>query len=431
MAGASAPTGVASGAGSGGVAGVNSSAGAGACAWAAAGAAGTALFGAARAATGRRRHAGRGRNVRARRAVFGGEGRRAQGDRVLGVRVDEGGPVQRRGDHLCDQRDPGGPPDQQHGVEVGRLDPRRAQRARERADRRLDLRPDHVFELAAREPDVEVPVRQEHRDGRLGVDRQRLLGRDAVLPQPGQGDAGLRVAQVELAERAAGAEVDVREDGVVEVDPAEPFDALGAAEDVDAGPALAQHGGVEGAAAEVVDRHRVAVAEVPGRGVVGGGRLGLGDHPRLRDARELRDLLEQFAPVGPPVGRVGEHDVRRRAALGLGDLRDGVLEQRGEQRGDRVRCAAEHHRRRVAEAALELPADPLRAADRPPVRGLAGDQRVVVAGVDHGRRDHRPVVEGDHLHPRPTGDRGRDEGRAQVHPEAVGPHAVRHGRRPL
>ena len=44
------------------------------------------------------------------------------------------------------------------------------------------------------------------------------------------GDAGLRVAQVELAERAAGADVDVGEDGVVEVDPAEPLDALGAAE---------------------------------------------------------------------------------------------------------------------------------------------------------------------------------------------------------
>ena len=128
-------------------------------------------------------------------------------------------------------------------------------------------RPDHVFELAAGEPDVEVAVRQEHRDGRLGVDRQRLLGRDAVLPQPGQRDAGLRVAQVELAERAAGAEVDVGEDRVVEVDAAEPLDALGAAEDVDAGGgsrALAQHGGVEGAAAEVVDRHRVAVGEVLG-----------------------------------------------------------------------------------------------------------------------------------------------------------------------
>ncbi len=309
-----------SGAGSGGVAGVNSSAGAGA----------VRLGGRAGADARRSR---RGRHVRARRAVLGGEGGRAEGDGVLGVRVDEGGPVERRGDHLCDQRDPGGAPDQQHGAEVGGLHLRRAQRAGERADRRLDLRPDHVFELAAGEPDVEVPVRQEHRDGRLGVDRQRLLGRDAVLPQPGQGDAGLRVAQVELAERAAGAEVDVGEDGVVEVDAAEPFDALGAAEDVDAdGRALAQHGGVEGAAAEVVDGHRVAVAEVPGRGVVGGGRLRLGDHPRLRDARELRDLLEQLAPVGPPVGRVGEDDVRRRGALGLGDLRDGVLEQRGEQR---------------------------------------------------------------------------------------------------
>ena len=374
---------------------------------------------------GRRRR--RGRCARARRTEFGGERGRAEGDGVLGVRVDEGGPVECRGDHLGDHRDAGRPPDQEHGVEVRGLDPRGAQRAGERADGRLDLRPDHVFELAAGEADVEVPVRQEHRDGRFGVDRQRLLGGDAVLPQPGQGDAGLRVAQVELAERPAGAEVDVREDGVVEVDAAEPLDALGAAEDVDPYRALAQHGGVEGAAAQVVHGHRVAVAEVAGGRVVGCCRLRLGDHPCLRDARQLRDLLEQLTPVRTPVGGVGEDHVLRGCALGLGDLRDGRGEQLGEQRGDRVRRAAQHHRRRVAEAALELPRDPVRVADRPPVRRLAGDERAVVAGVDHRRRDHRPVAEGDHLHPRSPGHRSRDEGRAEVHPQAVRAHAVRHG----
>ena len=185
--------------------------------------------------------------------------------------------------------------------------------------------------------------------------------------------------------------------------------------------ALAQHGGVERAAAEVVHGDRVAVGEVAGRRVVGRGRLRLGDHPYLREARELRDLLEQLAPVGAPVGGVGEHDVRRRGALGLGDLRDGLGEQRGEQRRHRVRGAAEHDGRGVAEAALELAADPVGVAHRPAVRGLARDERAVVAGVDHRRRDDGAVAEGEHLHPGPSGDRGRDEGRAEVHPQAVHP----------
>jgi hypothetical protein len=347
------------------------------------------------------------------------------------VRVDQGGPVERRRDHLGDQRDPGGAADQQHCAEVGGLDARGPQRAGQRADRRLDLGADHVFELAAGQADVEVPVRQEHRDGRLGVDREGLLRRDAILPQPGQGDAGLRVAQVELAQRAAGAEVDVGEDRVVEVDTAEPLDPLGAAEDVDADGALAQHGGVERAATEVVHGHRVTVGEVAGRRVVGRGRLRLGDHPDLLDARELRDLLEQLTPVGAPVGGVGEDDVRRRGALGLGDLRDGVREERGEQRRHRVRGAAEHHGRGVAEATLELPADPVRVAHCPSVCGLARDEGAVVTGVHHRRSDHGPVAEGDHVHPRPAGDRGRHEGRPEVHPQAVRAHAVRHGRRPL
>ena len=82
----------------------------------------------------------------------------------------------------------------------------------ERADRRLDRCPDHALELGPVERDLEVPVGQEHRDRGLGVDRERLLGQRAVLAQPGQGDDGLRVAHVELGQRAAGDVVDVDED---------------------------------------------------------------------------------------------------------------------------------------------------------------------------------------------------------------------------
>jgi hypothetical protein len=313
------------------------------------------------------------------------------------VGVDQRRPVECLGDHLGHERDAGGPADQQHRAEVGGLDLRRPQGAGQRTDRRLDLRPDHVLELRAGQAHVEVPVGQEHRDRRLGVDRQRLLGQDAVLAQPGQRDGGLRVAHVQLRQRSPGAVVDVGQHRVVEVDAAEAFDALRGAQDVDAGSAFAQDGGVEGAAAEVVHRHDVAVGELAGGGVVRRCGFGLGDHPRLCHAGDLGNLLEQLAPVRPPVGRVGEYDCVRGRAFGLRDPRDGVGQQGGEQGGGRVRRSAEHHRHRVTEAALELAADPVRAAYRPTAGGLAGDDGAVLAGVHHRRRDHRPVAEGEHL----------------------------------
>ena len=52
--------------------------------------------------------------------------------------------------------------------------------------------------------------------------------------------------------------VDVGEHRLVEVDAAEALDALGSTERLEAVGGLAQHGGVEGAAAEVVDGDDVA-----------------------------------------------------------------------------------------------------------------------------------------------------------------------------
>ena len=72
------------------------------------------------------------------------------------------------------------------------------------------------------------------------------------------------------------------EHGLVEVDAAEALDALGRADQLEAVAGLAQHGGVERAAAEVVDRDDVAGADPLGRGVVDRRGLGLGDETRGR-----------------------------------------------------------------------------------------------------------------------------------------------------
>ena len=64
--------------------------------------------------------------------------------------------------------------------------------------------------------------------------------------------------------------------GFVEVDPAEVFDSFGVAEGAEAGAGFFQDAGVEGAAAEVIDRDLVAGVDPGLGGVLGGGCFGFG-----------------------------------------------------------------------------------------------------------------------------------------------------------
>ena len=111
------------------------------------------------------------------RGELGGEGGGAEGDGVLGVRVDQGGPVERLGDHLRDQRDAGGAADQQDGVERRRARPGpsagcgSARRWWTRSGRGSCPRTRCGSARTSK-----CRLRQEHRDGGLGVDRQGLLG---------------------------------------------------------------------------------------------------------------------------------------------------------------------------------------------------------------------------------------------------------------
>jgi hypothetical protein len=60
-----------------------------------------------------------------------------------------------------------------------------------------------------------------------------------------------------------------------------------------------QHGGVEGAAAEVVDRDDLARVDPLARGVVHGRGFGLGDELRAGQAGELHGLAQQLDLVRP------------------------------------------------------------------------------------------------------------------------------------
>jgi len=166
---------------------------------------------------------------------------------------------------------------------------------------------------------------------------------------------------------------------------------LGRAEYLDPVDGPAQHGRVEGAPAEVVDGDRLALGHVAGVGVVRGRGLGLGDGPPLLDPGDARDVLEELTAVGAPVGRVGQHDEVRRAALLGHDPRQHVAQQSAEQLLHGEGRAAQHDRRRIAEPTFDLRGNAGRVAHRPAVGGVTSDQRAVLAHVHGGRHDDGPV----------------------------------------
>ena len=208
---------------------------------------------------------------------------------------------------------------------------------------------------------------------RSSTDSVSLATTQSCRTRGGRG-AGPGVVRVQLAHRAAAGLVDAAEDGLVEVDAAEVLHALRHAEDLDARRAPAQDGGVERAPAEVVDAEQLALGEPAGDAEVHAGRLGLGEHRRVLEAGLGGDVLEQPAPVGTPVRRVGQDDPRRRLALLGGDPREDVAQHGGEELARRAGLAAQRDRRRVAQPALDPPRDVAGTAARLPRRGVADGQ---------------------------------------------------------
>ena len=86
------------------------------------------------------------------------------------------------------------------------------------------------------------------------------------------------VREIERPQGSAGGFVDLGQDGLVEVDPAEVLDPFGASHDFEPIRRLTQNGGVEGAAPEVVDRNDRPRLNSFVRRVEDGRRFWFGDH---------------------------------------------------------------------------------------------------------------------------------------------------------
>ena len=269
-------------------------------------------------------HGGRRGGHRADRGLGRAHRGGAEGDGVFGVGVDGSRAAEFGGDQVGDHRNARGSADEQHGVQLGRIDLGRLQRPAQGGDGGADGRADHPFKLAAGQADLGLQVGQQHRDGGLGVRGQGFLGRDALVAQPDDRIGGAGIGRVEAGDGAVEGVVDVGEHGLVEVDAAEPLDAFRAAENVEAVLGGAQNGRIEGAPAEVVDRDQRAQVEAIVAGVVRGGGLGLGEQVDLAQSGQPGDLGEELELVGSPVRRVGQGDRIGSPALTLADGVDDI-----------------------------------------------------------------------------------------------------------
>ena len=185
------------------------------------------------------------------------------------------------------------------------------------------------------------------------------------------------------------------------------------------GAVAQEDGGVERAAAEVVDRDLLALGHPVARRVGDRRSLGLGARLDVAQAGELDRLPQEVALERAPVGRVRHAHVLGRAALPLGGDADHPGQQPGRQRLRRERRPADHERNRVADPPLELPHHPRRLRRALLLGGLADDDLAVGAHEHHRRHLHGPDAQSEHLHPAVDVDRRSRIGGAQIDTQPV------------
>ena len=339
---------------------------------------------------------------------------------MLGMGVHRGRCGERGVQQFPDQRDPAATAHQHDGAQPVRGQPGRADRPFESGDRVAERGSDQVVELAAGQPERGGQSGQRDRQHRVGVGRQRLLRVHAVATQPGEPDHGVRVVRIDRGQAVAEHPDHVLEEGFVEVDAAEVFDALGRAEQAVAGRCLLQQAGVERAAAEVVHGDHVAGVHPGLGGVLRRRRQWFRAAAPAFDTGQPGDLVQQLQLVGPPVRRVGQHHLRRGLAHPVGRGGHDVLQQSGGEGLRRERVAGDQDRHGVADPALELSNESVRLGQSATLRGLADEQRAVVAEEQHRRDLQRPVAEAEHGRLAAVRHRGRGERGAEIDPEPVG-----------
>ena len=187
----------------------------------------------------------------------------------------------------------------------------------------------------------------------------------------------------------------VAEHGLVEVDAAQPLDALWRPQDLEGHFVhLADDRSVEGAATEVIDRNRAARLDAGLRGVVRGGRSS-GSLRKVTSDRPARASasLEQRLLVRSPTGRMGHGDgvwaePSRSATRSTTQRTTDAAIVLGA-----VALTADHQGDRVTETALELADHTVRMGDRAPLGGITDQELTSHSEEDHRRGRRGPTAE--------------------------------------
>jgi hypothetical protein len=186
------------------------------------------------------------------RRYIGGAGSREgeQGstecDRDFGIGVDGDGAAQLGRDELGDKRYPGGAADQQHYVQLVRLKLGGLQGAAQRLHGLADLSADHVLELGTDQPYLGLDPGCEHRNGHVGIGRERFFSLSALPAQHRTRSQHGGILTIELGQRRHRGQY-VGEHRVIEIRPTQLLQALGLAQHAEpSGLGLANHCRVEG-----------------------------------------------------------------------------------------------------------------------------------------------------------------------------------------
>ncbi|CAH0124488.1 hypothetical protein SRABI121_00555 [Microbacterium sp. Bi121] len=321
-------------------------------------------------------------------------------ERSGAIRGGDERPVEPLGQPLSDQRDMRGPADEQDVIHLVRPHLRVVQSALEGLHRAIERRVDHRVELRAGDPHARAAPGQGHGDGGVGVERERLLGRDARSPQPCKGHAvaGIRNRR---AISAGGHADGVLEHEVVEqrAPGVRQGDRL-TDDPILRRSVLAQHGRLERLATQVVDRGDAARRQ--------GGCVHVAEHPLVVMQSSCRrrhqvSVLEpgvaercaqRIDPMRTPRRRVRDRENRGPRVVPLGEPcrpRD----QRGGQlgRGDRARPGDEGHV--VADIADERADEVLRVGEAALLCDVAEQQ--IALGSHIGERGEGAAPVPQHL----------------------------------
>jgi hypothetical protein len=302
-------------------------------------------------------------------------------------------------EQLADQRDPAGAADQQDRVQLPRPQPGPLHDLPEELHRAEDVRTDQRLQVGTADRDVPGYPREEHRDDRLDVAGERLLGIHHRVAEGGQGGGDRRVGVVQAGQVHARGGGDVAQQQVVEVEPADRVVPARLADQLEAGTGLADHARVEGTAAQVVDADQgtgldPGLHRVPGRR---GDRFD--QQPDIVEVGRGRGLDEQVAPVLTPLGRVGQHQVRRPLPLPLGHrVQDPAQQVPGQLVGRHAVLITEPDRHFVAHPTLEVAGLPVRLDHGPAAGRLPDEQYPVIPQEQHGGHGVGPVAQRYALH---------------------------------